>query len=204
MTQMKSQKAWSLNSISRLVSMVQQKRVHFLMVSVALSHLTACNAAGGKEQDAKVEPTSLQITSTDRTVKSVASLSPTENGGVFFVKWHDQETLTAVGSAYDVNVYLSNDQTADGQDTSLYSTYNLGLGTLYAMDTPGGTGPDHSIACTYGSDNSIDCIGRSDGSSKIDIQAFLNALPKSAYIVVQACTKNGGPCSQTSTPVTLE
>lgn len=204
MTRVNSWKAQSLIIVDRLIVTLQKKRTHFLMASVALSHLTACNATGGKEQELSVQPTSLQITGTDGTVKSIAILRPTENGGKFSVAWHDQKTPSTAFGAYDVNVYLSNDPLVDTRDAMLYSTYNLGLGTLYAMGDDRGTGPDHSVTCAYNSDNSIDCIGRSNGSSRIDLQMFLTTVPKPAYIIVQACLRNGGPCSQASDSIILD
>jgi len=183
----------AINCFELCVSIFTDSRKRVLLASAALSHLAACKTSGNQSAPASVPPSVgiMNITSTDKSLNSPAILNPAENNGKFTVHWTQYS-----GTPYRTTVVLSTDQTLESKGV-----------TLYAADVPAqsGSGIDMPVAnfdnylnCTYASDNSIDC------GNKVDIQAFPNQLPKSAYIVIQSCLENTSTCAVSTYPVTLQ
>lgn len=187
--------------VDAAISTLQDRRKRTMVVAVGIGNITACNVVGpynnAPPYSSSVQLTSLLVTDTSNTIESPAILKPTENNGSFTLNWQQSGTFT-----YSTTAYLSLDSFPGTYGTSTSAIKDIPLFSFDIIDptaTYGSSGnPKSSRTCIYATDNTINC------GTKVDIQSMLTTLPKSAYIVVQACSNWDRQCSYASYPVTLE
>ena len=181
--------------LTAIINLIGNRRKRALVVSVALSHLTACNVVGpaNNPSPTDVQLSSLVVSSTDGTFQTPAVLDSTQRGGAFVINWQQYSP-----SPYTTFVYLSSDNVVDQKDLRLYLLEVSGQSTSLGPNVPVANFSP-SINCTYQSDNSINC------GTKVNIQTFLDQLPKSATVIVESClTEETQRCKQISYSIVLQ
>jgi hypothetical protein len=186
--------------IEAAISTLQDRRKRVMVVALGLGNITACNVTGpynNPPNSSSVQLTSLVITDTSNTIESPAILNPTENNGSFTLNWRQSGTYS-----YSTAAYLSLYSLPSTPGNVAPGAKDILLFSIDVMDpsaTYGSNGnPKSTRTCTYAADNTIDC------GTKVDISTILTTLPKSAYVVLQACSNWDRGCTNTSYPVTLK
>lgn len=112
-------------------------------------------------------------------------------GQRFFLEWDSSGTLN-----YDARFYVSNDRQVSNDDIEFIDE-ECGL-----SDEHCDPGNDNEFSCLYTADGELECES-DDGDflSLTDINAYLDALPKTGYIILEIC--EGSECDREAHAITF-
>lgn len=181
-----------------MVYRMKQVLRRFAIVCAAIT-LSACgdgDSLGGGEEDGgnpsyKVLSFNVAGTSVDNSDGS-APISPTVNSGRFTMRWQVQD----LAGEHLVSAAVSSDNSLSGGDLSFYTE---------ACDSEADCGSSNPYTknCTFNNSNEIFCDGQV--SDAADLTTFLaDGVPKSAFIIFQACASGGSPCRSASHAVEFQ
>ena len=163
-----------------------------LIITLLLTGLLAACGGGSdsniSDPDQAVHIRSFTVDGSGAVVGGKTPINPAINGGAFQVQWEASEEV------YHAEVWLSADDVLDtgagSSDIRLLSR-NCGI-LLSSCDRTG------DYACRFTSENKISC----DTDPERIITSFLDAVPKSAYLVLQVCNNLFTKCE--TSPVAIE
>jgi hypothetical protein len=116
------------------------------------------------------------------------------NNGAFNVSWN-----VSSSDPYHVELYLSNDSAlSSSTDVKFFSQNCGGISAIYNCNTNG------SFSCKFNSQNKISCDTITFINKEKDISAFLNQIPKRAYLIIKACNGLFNNCDTAFKPIELQ
>jgi len=140
------------------------------------------------DPDAAINITSFDIVGTSADLgPGLAPINPLQNSGEFEINW-SIFNLPLVNSSninYTTSIYVSEDDT--GSDLS--SSGDI----LIFRDTCNATNTCITVECSYSTSNIMSC----GAFGAVDITAFLDVLPKDAYIAIETCNLADTICYST-------
>ncbi len=117
------------------------------------------------------------VTGTSTTTSDVKPINSGVNNGAFNVSWNVSST-----DPYHIELYLSNNSTLSSSAGVKFFSQNCGgISAIYNCNTNG------SFSCRFTSQNKISCGTITFVNKEKDVSAFLNQIPKSAYLIIKAC-----------------
>jgi len=139
--------------------------------------LLACG--GGKSSKPVSEPKTNNPKATT-TIKyfSVKNTSINANikSGSFNLTWQVQSS-----DPYEVDIYVSNDTyLSDKTDIRIFGQRCGSFGSYKCSENA-------TFKCKFNTNNKISCPGSDTGKDQNDISSLLDRLPKTAYIIIEAC-----------------
>lgn len=139
--------------------------------------LAACGGGGsGGNNSADELPgytiTAYDIAGTSADESGQAPIDANDSGGDFVASWSVID-----GNGYSAQLFVSENETFSSADVEFFDRFctsaDCGVSDSFADD------------CTFGTDNSIQCA--SDTGDAADLTAFLDTLPKDAFILMRSC-----------------
>ena len=130
-----------------------------------------------------------------------APITPYFDSGNFLIQWE-----VATESAYQIDLYVSNDPRLDPQDPAgrddvhfkqLYHGIGGHIDHEFYLDTM-------TMNCQFNVDNILSCGRISYENPGRDITPFLTQLPKSGYIILRACEETMHECATTALRVEFQ
>lgn len=162
----------------------------------AFSALTACGGGGGSDSPKATVDTPTVINAFDVTGSStnggVVGINPGIDDGLFTFSWNvSAETL------YNVQLYLSEDEIpADGEDRRIFSrNCNVAVSDCQSFS--------ETYPCNFTTENTIIC-GRPDNITETNVTAFMNEIPKNAYLILKVCNGFFDKCDEEAVPVQFQ
>lgn len=153
----------------------------FLLGSMMVLLLSNCGG-GSSDGDSSVSTTTTtKINSFDAsgtaTVSGVLPIDPSVNGGEFTVDWNVDSS-----DPYRFVLYISQDNVFNSTDDVLVHQRNCGSNSiLYLCNDIG------SETCSFDTQNMMGCGVSSPGNRPADLTIFIDAIPKTAYLILHAC-----------------
>ncbi len=134
-----------------------------------------------------------EVTGTSQDVNGIAPISPSINNGNFTLKWEVEDN----DSLYKVQIFVSNNDVLSNADIEFYKDNCL-------LNDCGNNNP-FTNDCFFNNNHDIWCEKeRILEKDKINLQSFLNTIPKDAYIILKSCDVSGLSCSQATEAVRFE
>jgi len=172
------------------------------MAGLALAALlSACGGGGGTTSpaDATVTIRSFSVNGTGPEVSGVVPINASVNNGEFSLNW-DVDSDDPVG--YWTDTVLSADTVRDsgsaGPDVVIHQQGCL-VGPLSRC-----SGPVQSFNCRFTTDNKIICDFDGPYPQENFVGNFIDALPKSAYLIFRACTSLIDKCQTQTVAIELQ
>lgn len=157
--------------------------------------IAACGGGGSSSDSAERSYTvgSFVVTGTSaNNAAGQAPISPTTNGGNFVLTW---KLADIANQQHIVSAFVSQNNVLSDSDIKFYRETCNGA-------TACGSSNPFSKDCFFTNANRISCAG--DPGDGADITAFLDALPKDAFIIFKSCDSSSLNCSTASYPVQFQ
>lgn len=176
---------------------------HALIISVAL--LSACGGGssipGGGDNPVTNNTTinSFTVTGSGNAVAGKTPINAAINNGAFQVNWDIDST-----DPYRAIMYLSADNTLDTNEaTGDIELLGLNCGSISLLYECNKTA---KIDCSFNSSNKIACGTAQDQLTyqPKDLTTFLDTIPKTAYLMVQACNLLMTSCKTSAVQIELQ
>ncbi len=135
---------------------------------------------------------SFSATGTSAPASGIVPINANINNGEFTLEWN-----IASSDPYHVDIYISSDD-ALGGDVKFFSQNCGSLSTLYNCSSTA------SFDCRFDTSNSISCGVVSTSNTGKDLTTFLDAIPKSAHLILVGCNSLLTSCKSTSVEVELQ
>ena len=172
----------------------------FLLISIASVLLAACGGGGGSDGET---PANVGDTNTTTRINSFAvggsssttspvSLNPGINSGNFIVSWN-----ISSGATYHVDLFVSEDAMLSDTDLEFFSK-NCGVATSDC------TSSTAQYQCQFNSQNRIACRDNSGANPGRDLTAFLDEIPKDAFLILEACDSTFESCASSAVRVRFQ
>ena len=141
---------------------------------------------------------SFSITGSAATTDGITPIDPAIKAGEFFLSWNISSS-----EPYYVALYLSNDATLVKEDAAGNKDVEfdtLRCSTLNNFDPC--TGAQSGTRCEFTNQNTLHCPQLNFGIPwDVDISSFLNQIPKTANIIIEACNAPNDSCKTATVAV---
>ncbi len=127
------------------------------------------------------------VIGTSEDIDGVAPISANTNNGNFVLRWEVKNKR----SDYKIKAFVSYNNTLSDTDVRFYSE-------TCSFDDCGDENP-YKQDCFFNNNNDISC-----GNDKANLQAFLDEIPKDAYIILESCDITGSDCEHKVDAVRFE
>lgn len=134
------------------------------------------------------------VTGTSSATGTSQPINPGVNNGNFNVSWNISSS-----DPYHVDLYVSSDSTLS--TTTDIKFFGQNCGSASSIYNCGKSG---TFTCTFGGDNKISCGTISAANPAKDLTSFLDTIPKTAYIVMQACNGLFDSCKTSAIQVEFQ
>lgn len=152
-----------------------------LLGSMMVLLLSNCGGGSSDGNSSGTVTTGTRINSFDAsgsaTVSGVLPIDPSVNGGEFTVDWDVDSS-----DPYRFVLYISEDNIFESTDDVLIHQRNCGSNSILYL-----CGDIGSETCSFDGQNMMGCGLSSPGNRPVDLTSFIDAIPKSAYLILQAC-----------------
>lgn len=150
----------------------------------------------GEDTGSTNSATSINAYSVTGTSAQSNGVTPINSGvanGEFTVAWN-----VSSSDPYRVDLYLSNDAALSNDD---YEFFGQNCGSLsYLYDC----GSSANFNCRFTTQNKISCGTVSSFNRETDISAFLDQIPKRAFLILEACNGLFNDCKTSSVEIELQ
>jgi len=164
----------------------------------AMMVLLLSNCGGGSSDDnSSGTTTGTRINSFDAngtaTVSGFLHIDPSVNGGEFMIDWDVDSS-----DPYRFVLYISEDNVFNSTDDVLIHQRNCGSNSILYLCSDIG-----SEICVFDGQNMMGCGVSSPGNRPADLTSFIDAIPKTAYLILQACDALQIDCKTSAIAVEL-
>jgi hypothetical protein len=155
--------------------------------------------------DEEVDISSFSVQGTSRNENGVAPINAGVNNGAFLVTWNvavsSGDVFDSSDRGYSISLYLSDDSELSNTSSANIRFYIENCGTSDSADNCNDDA-EGSIRCNFTNDNKIVCgEGTSEGQQEISISEWLDEIPKSAFLFMEACYEGSETCDTRSVRV---
>ena len=134
------------------------------------------------------------VTGTAATANGIVPINAAFNAGEFTMDWE-----VTSSNPYRVEVFISADNTLD--KTSDIEIYNRNCGNDPLVYTCNNIG---NYVCAFTNANEMSCGIVTAFNTRKDLTTFLNVIPKSAFMMIEACNALRDSCKTASVAIELQ
>ncbi len=166
-----------------------------LKIATALSLsilLAAC--VDETEDDGTTTINNFSTSSSADLSKSLVAINPAIDDGAFNIQWNIDSS-----DPYHIELYLSEDsQLSKSSDFNFFGQNCGSPSTVFNCSSVG------DFDCRFTSENKISCGTINSANKEKDATNFMTALPKEAFIIIQACNGLFDSCKESASQVVFQ